>query len=78
MRGQMSAKTKGHSVKHLTEMIPGAVLRDKNPSGNTEKEMKQEFAALFKAFGGRGDISGERRLRAKRMKLLYQRGLKES
>lgn len=32
---------------------------EKNPSGNGEKEMKQEFAALFKAFhggGGVGDI----------------------
>lgn len=44
--------------------------------------MKQEFAALFKAFcggerGGRGH-SGERRLGEKRMESLYQRGLKES
>ena len=27
---------------------------EKNPSGNREKEMKQEFAALFKAFCGGG------------------------
>lgn len=29
---------------------------EKNPSGNREKEMKQEFAALFKAFHGGGRV----------------------
>lgn len=52
----MSLKTKGHLVKHLTEMIPRDVLGRKNPSGNREKEMKQEFAALFKAFHGGGRV----------------------
>lgn len=33
--------------------------REKNPSGNREKEMKQEFAALFKAFRGRGAFRRE-------------------
>lgn len=37
--------------------------------------MKQEFAALFKAFRRRG-YSGERRLKERRMKLLYRRGIK--
>lgn len=47
---------------------------EKNPSGN-RKGMKQEFAALFKAFRRRG-YSGERRLKERRMKLLYRRGIK--
>lgn len=50
--------------------------REENPSGN-RTGMKQEFAALFKAYRRRG-YSGERRLKERRMKLLYQRGLKES
>ena len=37
--------------------------------------MKQEFAALFKAFRRRGYL-GERRLKERRMKPLYQRGIK--
>lgn len=32
---------------------------EKNPSGNRVKEMKQEFAALFKAFGRRGTLRRE-------------------
>lgn len=50
--------------------------REENPSGN-RTGMKQEFAALFKAYRRRG-YSEERRLKERRMKLLYQRGLKES
>lgn len=37
--------------------------------------MKQEFAALFKAFQRRGYL-GERRLKERRVKLLYQWGIK--
>lgn len=54
---------------------------EKNPSGNRKKEMKQEFAALFRAFrggGGGGGHAREWRLREKRMDSLCQRGLKES
>lgn len=67
-------RTKGHPGKCLTEVIPRDVLREKNPSGNRQG-MKQEFAALFKAFRRRG-YSGERRLKERRMKLLYRRGIK--
>lgn len=47
---------------------------EENPSGN-RTGMKQEFAALFKAYRRRG-YSGERRLKERRMKLLYNRDLR--